>query len=184
MTQGHRTTGADGPWGSFNRADLEADGFVGWETVSAFRDPSVPPLPKEYGVYVVLTSATTRPSFLPVSVGGHFKGKDPTVPVELLQSKWVSGATTVYIGKAERQTIRQRVIQLIAFGAGRAIGHWGGRYLWQLSSSDRLCVAWREDTDPCRLEHDMVHAFARRWGAYPFANIDPPCNPWRKVGVK
>ncbi len=174
MTQGARSPGAAGPWGSFDRADLEAHGFVGWETVSALRGASVSPLPGEYGVYVVLTSASTRPTFLSASVGGHFKGKNPTVPVELLRAKWVTGTATVYIGKAEKQTLHKRVGQLLAFGAGRPVGHWGGRYLWQLPASERLLVAWRSHDRPGSLENLMLAAFVARWGAYPFANIAGP----------
>jgi hypothetical protein len=158
----------------FDRADLEAHGFEGWQTVHGLRAQDVSPLPKDYGVYVVVRPAATRPTFLPASVGGRFKGKDPSVPVERLRAKWIDAATTFYIGKAESQTIRTRVTQLLDFGAGRPVGHWGGRYLWQLGGAERLLVAWRVHDRPEALENEMLSAFKARWGAFPFANIAGP----------
>lgn len=52
------------------------------------------------GVYVVYRDSDEPPHFLEVSSGGHFKGKDPTVPVALLQSAWVSGVRVLNVGKA------------------------------------------------------------------------------------
>ena len=116
----------------------------------------------------------TRPAFLERSVGGHFKGHDPTVPVVTLESKWIEGARTMYIGKAATSTLKARIRLLLDYGAGRRVGHQGGRYLWQLAGSERFLVAWRVDSQATALENEMLIAFATRWGGYPFANIAGP----------
>ncbi len=102
----------------FSSKSLRANGFEGFVTWAAFDQGSVPKLG---GVYIVLGSADIPPSFQTVSCGGHFKGRDPAVGVGQLQSKWVSGTETVYIGKAT--SLRARLRQYRAFGAGRSVGH-------------------------------------------------------------
>ena len=116
----------------------------------------------------------TTPRFLERSTGGHFKHRDPTVSVAVLRSKWIKGSPTVYIGKAANSTLLVRILQLLNYGAGRAVGHEGGRYLWQLPESERLLIAWRADDHPTNLENEMLIAFAAYWGGYPFANIAGP----------
>lgn len=76
---------------------LRADGFSGFVR---FQEIDGEVVPREPGVYVVLRVATATPMFLEVSPAGHFKGRDPTVPVSDLRAAWVPGAKVVYIGKA------------------------------------------------------------------------------------
>jgi hypothetical protein len=59
---------------------------------------------------------------------------------ELLEAKWVPGAHTVNVGQAD--VANRRLKQFARFGVGEPIGHWGGRYIWQLADSDELLVAW------------------------------------------
>jgi excinuclease UvrABC nuclease subunit len=75
----------------------------------------------------------------------------------------------LYIGKAD--ALRRRVRQYMAFGAGRPVGHWGGRLIWQLADSDALLVAWRETAEPLRVEAELLNAFADVFGSLPFANL-------------
>jgi hypothetical protein len=161
-------------WGSFERTDLEARGFSGFLTVADLRTSRCDSIPRLGGVYVVYRTAATAPTFLELSAGGHFKGHDPTVPVAALKSKWIKDARTMYIGKAGTSTLQTRIRQLLDYGAGRPVGHQGGRYLWQLAGSERLLIAWRADHRPTALENEMIIAFAAHWGAYPFANIAGP----------
>src|SRR2546427_3935686 len=114
------------------RFNLEAKGFEGFLTtreLSGTRIKDVPVLP---GVYVVVCSEAEQPSFLASSIGGHFKGKDPTVPVSALESRWVPGTDVLYVGKADQ--LRRRIDQLCRYAGGdHRVGHWGGRYLWQVA---------------------------------------------------
>jgi hypothetical protein len=161
-------------WGSFARSDLENCDFAGFVTVAGLLTSRCAEVPAVSGVYVVCRTEAAPPTFLLRSVGGHFKGNDPTVPVGTLTAKWIDGACTIYIGKAATSTLRSRVRQLMDYGAGRPVGHQGGRYLWQVSDSGQFLVAWLADPEATALENEMLSAFASRWGGYPFANIAGP----------
>ncbi len=125
------------------------------------------------GVYVVYRPAPTDPVFLATNPGGRFKGRDPTVAVELLADKWVRDAHVIYIGKADRLRVRLR--QYARFGAGEPVGHWGGRYIWQLEDSDGSLVAWHAITwgeSAREYERRLLERFAdTHETSRPFANL-------------
>jgi hypothetical protein len=153
----------------FTRPSLEADGFVGWVPFAAIRASGCP---SWGGVYVITYSGSNPATFAERSCGGWFKGKDPTVPREALDANWVDGAEVVYIGKADE--LKRRLTQFADFGTGKAIGHWGGRLIWQLPSIDQLLVAWKETPGrvPVEVEAELIASFRQAYGKPPFAN-DP-----------
>ena len=124
------------------------------------------------GVYVVACDQRQPPEFLNANPGGQFKGKDPTVADAALRANWVAGAEVVYIGKADE--LRRRLRQFGDFGAGKPIGHWGGRLIWQLAQPGTLLVAWKETPDriPRDVEVALLDRFRAIYGKPPFAN-DP-----------
>lgn len=128
-------------------------------------------VPSPGGMYAVVLE-DAQPAFATVSVGGHFKGRDPSVPTETLEAKWVSGTSILYIGKAE--SLRKRIDQLARFGRGEPIGHWGGRYLWQMEDPDDLQVTWKVDSYPSESEADLIADFLQEFGVLPFANLNQP----------
>lgn len=79
----------------------------------------------------------------------------------------------VYIGKAEKQALRKPLGQYIDFGLGKPVGHWGGRYIWQLADARDLKVCWRPVVNvPAGVEESrMIQAFKRAYGVRPFANL-------------
>lgn len=153
----------------FDRSSLEAAGFVGWIPFSHVRTSNCP---ATGGVYVVTFDGSSPPKFAERSCGGWFKGKDPTVSLEALRLNWVDDAEIVYIGMSN--CLMRRLRQFADFGAGKPVGHYGGRLIWQLSNTNALRVAWKETPGqmPDSVEEEMLTAFRSSYGKPPFAN-DP-----------
>lgn len=155
---------------------ISGAGFVGFHTIAELRvDASV--LPAVRGVYVIVRDGQSTPEFLETGSGGFFKGKDPNVAIELLRANWVSESPVLYIGKAgdpgRSATLRSRIGQYLRFGTGKNVGHWGGRYVWQLSDSPRLRFAWipLPDGHPSAVESSLIQSFRAQLGDRPFANL-------------
>jgi hypothetical protein len=154
---------------AFDRESLMVEGFEGWIRFADLPDADVPRGP---GVYVVVRPDPVAPRrFTELSTAGWFKDRDPNVGIGDLERRWVLGAATVYIGKASN--LRSRLDQYRRHGLGEPIGHWGGRFVWQLADASELLVAWRtvEGRDPAEVEADLLAAFEQRFGVLPFANL-------------
>lgn len=152
---------------AFDQQHLVNLGFVGFVPLRSLGAKSVraPTLP---GIYAV-TLAQRPVEFLARSAGGRFKGKDPTVTIDRLQANWIDNCETVYIGRAS--SLRERLGLLARFGRGDAVGHWGGRYLWQLGALEDLKACWYLDEDPVTAERRLLEDFEASFGALPFANL-------------
>jgi hypothetical protein len=160
-----------------DREFLQKLGFEGFLTVAELRSSALKDAPGYPGVYVFLRESRDAPVFLDRSVGGHFKGKDPTVQISELRKAWVPESSIVYIGKAGKlggpPTLRTRLRQYLDFGAGKPVGHWGGRFIWQLEDANDVVVCWRATGDeaPSGVEHNLLAEFERKHGRLPFANL-------------
>ncbi len=149
--------------------EFKKAGFTGFLKMSdLFRDSSI--LPPGSGVYLVLNMDERPGEFLQVGTGGYFKGKNPNVPISELEANWVPNTKVIYIGKAS--SLRSRLRQYFGFGQGKNVGHYGGRYIWQLMYSHDLVVCWKlTSTDPREVEADLIRKFVSIYGRRPFANL-------------
>ncbi|MEK7329923.1 MAG: hypothetical protein AAB113_03895 [Candidatus Eisenbacteria bacterium] len=165
-------------WAAFDSARrLGKSGFEGFRSVSHLRLTSCAEVPVARGVYLVVRDTDQPPEFLPRSVGGWFRRQDPTVALDELTSRWVAGARVLYLGRAcgpgVRSLLQQRVKRCIRFGQGKAVGHRGGRLIWQLRDHLALRFAWKPtpDEDPAPFETGLQAAFVAQYGRLPFANL-------------
>lgn len=158
---------------SFRRADLETVGFVGWRTWDELRINDFGGVPHASATYVVYRPSAGEPTFLTANPGGHFKDKDPTIAVDALKAKRVADAHVVYVGKAD--VTSRRLKQFARFGDGEPVGHWGGRYIWQMADSSEVLVAWHAISweEPARNYEKrlLAHFGDLHEGTRPFANL-------------
>lgn len=153
-------------------SDLQTAGFEGFKSIrDLWKDSSNLPLFK--GVYMVVRRTNAAPGFLERGSGGFFKGKDPNVSLEELNENWVNDTCVVYIGKAGGM-LAKRLRQYLKFGQGKAVGHWGGRYIWQLKDAADLLLCWKTLAvdDPRAVEKSFISEFKACYaGKRPFANL-------------
>ena len=154
-----------------DRQAFETKGFTGWVPLLAFLDQ--PRLPNAPGVYAVEYSGGKPQAWPDKSCGGWHKGRNPAVTVDQLSANWVDDASIVYIGMSTRP-LAARLGEFVKFGHGKAIGHWGGRLIWQLPEPSRLHVGWLEldGIAPRSREAELIAEFRGIYGKPPFAN-DP-----------
>lgn len=133
-------------------------------------------VPSAAGVYAIVRRDLSSPTFLKIGTGGFFKGKDPNVSAAELADKWVATSNILYVGKAggpgSGATLRKRLKQYEAFGRGGNVGHYGGRYIWQLADAPGLAVWWTVcEEEPAASETEFIALHCREHGAKPFANL-------------
>jgi hypothetical protein len=108
--------------------------------------------------------------------GGWFKGKHPTVDKVNLRGRWLAECEVTYVGKAT--SLRKRIHSFVRFGSGKAVGHWGGRYVWQLEDVDDHLIAWKACASidsATQLENELLREFMElHSGQLPFGNIAGP----------
>ena len=161
-----------------DRELLMSLGFEGFKSMSELMAGQKSQIPVQMGVYVILRESNSEPSFMEEGTGGFFKGKNPNVSISELHSNWVEGTSIVYIGKAggtgSSATLNKRLGQYLRFGQGANVGHWGGRYIWQLLDSRDLIVCWKtlSSEEPREMEQKMIEEFkSQHSGMRPFANL-------------
>jgi len=158
-------------------AGIKRYGFGGFVHVSHLQATGCEDVPRVPGVYLVLRTEKGRPVFLQKSVGGIFKGSAPTVSVQELHDNWVDGPIVLNIGKAGggggSATLRSRLKQYMDFGAGKPVGHRGGRFVWQLAESGKLQVCWMPtpNEEPKSVEGRLIREFKSLYGKRPYANL-------------
>jgi len=166
----------------FSKDDLLDMGFTGFIRLKDIgNDFNI--FPETKGLYIICTDVNQDISFCNPGTAGFFKGKDPNVTIDELNRKWVEDANVLYIGRAGgtakngrvyRSTLKTRIMQYIKFGRGKNIGHWGGRYIWQIKGSEDLMIAYKilEEENPVIEEQELINKFKSHYnGRLPFANL-------------
>lgn len=154
-------------------ATLEQQGFEGFKKVSELMETRCADVPVIQGVYVVLRESAEEPVFVEQGTGGAFKGRNPNSPISMLQANWVEDTQIVYIGMT-RRTLKRRLSTYMRFGQGEPVGHWGGRFIWQLEDARDLAVCWKPMPAGNAAEEEtaMIQAFKQAHaGRRPFANL-------------
>ena len=157
--------------------DLRSHGFKGFRTIEELQESACSPVPSYQGVYLIVRVVDQDPIYLNASIGGHFKGKNPSVSIQELKDNWVNKAIILYVGKAggskSNATLKKRIWQYMQFGMGKPIGHWGGRYIWQIEGSNKLLVCWKESNgeEPILIESEIINKFSDIHNKRPFANL-------------
>jgi len=161
-----------------NLNSLRIYGFSGFASISYLQESECIDVPIIRGVYLVLYIPNTKPIFLEESVGGHFNGNNPTVSIERLNNKWINNVKVIYIGKAggenNQATLRSRIGCYMRFGQGTPVGHWGGRFIWQIANSNSLKICWKPtpNENPREIESELILEFKRQNNdRLPFANL-------------
>lgn len=162
---------------TFSADELASEGFEGFLTIGQLHRSGCFEVPDERGVYVVLRRGEAPHTILKRSHAPAWRGQDPTRPVDELTARWLDRTALLYVaaapGSGVRHRLRQRLKRMLRFGHGSVVGHWGGRYLWQLGESSRLVLAWRtcrDDEDPRALADELLRRFEAVHHARPFAN--------------
>jgi hypothetical protein len=156
--------------------EIKKQGFVGFKSVEDIRENSGT-IPKSKGVYVVLHPNYQKVDFLDIGTGGFFKGKNPNVTLEDLKNNWVMNSHLIYIGQAggngSANTLNKRIRQYINFGNGKNVGHYGGRFIWQIKDNHQLIFAWKEvpNDNPSVIEKQLLMDYINHYRMFPFANL-------------
>ncbi|RLD84403.1 MAG: hypothetical protein DRJ10_01305 [Bacteroidetes bacterium] len=156
--------------------DLKRNGFKGFKKVNDLWN-NRSDIPKEKGVYLVLDPNFNKPEYIIPGVGGFFKNRNPNVPNAELERNFVPNSLVVYIGKAGsltgNATLHSRLGQYLRFGQGKKVGHWGGRYIWQLKKYQELIFCWKPTpgVEPRNVEVSIMNNYSDQFYMRPFANL-------------
>lgn len=156
-----------------NFSDINAikdAGFTGFRSIKDYYAQQQA-LPDSKGVYIILMPEGFKRVFVQQGSGGFFKGKNPNVSIAELEQNWINNTPVLYIGKAS--SLRKRLRQYFQFGDGKNVGHYGGRFIWQLSGAKQLLVAWLPTPhyDPESIESGLIQDFREQFLTRPFANL-------------
>ncbi|MTI68593.1 MAG: hypothetical protein FH753_18585 [Firmicutes bacterium] len=165
----------------FSKKELINIGFEGFIKIKHLKN-DMTYIPDCKGLYIVYKENSNAVKFSDLGTGGFFKGKNPNVSIEKLNNKWVLSSNVLYIGRAGgttysgreyKSTLKSRIKQYIKFGQGKNIGHWGGRYIWQLSNPEELLIAYKtmNNDNPVLEERKLIEEFEEYYGIMPFANL-------------
>ena len=153
-----------------NIDQIKDGGFSGFVSVGDLYRSGCASITEQGGVYMILRNSDSAPRFLVKGSGGYFQGKEPNVDVDVLKEHWNDGTCVLYVGKSTN--LRRRLSEYMRFGHGEDVGHYGGRFIWQLAGHDGLIVCWKPTaSNPRNEEISLIQEFTGEYGKRPFANL-------------
>ena len=148
--------------------NLKAQGFEGFVPVYDLKK-STDVVPEKKGIYLVLRLENDEPEFLIENPAGHYNG-DPTEDIATLKNKWITNCPILYVG--ESADLNDRISLLMKFSNGKAVRHWGGRYMWQIKGSENYLICWRLTERHEEAKKEFIKSFQVQHNKKkPFANI-------------
>ncbi|MCL4547124.1 MAG: hypothetical protein M1495_00965 [Bacteroidetes bacterium] len=159
-----------------NVESIKKSGFCGFKKISELR-LDFSSIPKTKGVYLVLRPKNSEVEFVEKGTGGFFRDINPNVDVSELKKKWLEKANIIYIDNAgdseSDATLYSQLKQYISFGQGNKVGHWDGRYIWQIKDIDDYIICWKELPKdwPTGVKLNLMELFWQKYDSLPFANL-------------
>lgn len=151
-------------------------------TVEELHNGALSEIPNTSGVYFIFMPENFKLVVLPKTEGFELtsKRKPSSYGIEELKVKAAHygkfrhyTSRLLYIGKAK--DLQRRIEQYIGYryNVPNLFPHDGGRAIWQIRDSEKLIVRYMEclEGEDCRkIEHVLLEAYKKKYGAYPFAN--------------
>ena len=157
--------------------DMKNAGFQGFHTIESLMESGCSEVPLQSGLFLVVWPSGEVPEFLHQSAAEDFKGRNPSLPEETLQVRWVQSAKVVFIGRAggesHEETLQWRLRQYMRSGQGGAAGRLAARLIWQIKDCHQMQVCWVTSgaDNPAELEKSLLVLFEDTYGSLPFANL-------------
>jgi hypothetical protein len=160
-----------------NIESIRNSGFSGFKKISEIKlDSSL--VPNIKGVYLVLRPLDSEVEFVKKGTGGFFKDMDPNVDLIELKKKWLEEANIIYIDNAGdtdgSDTLNSKINQYLNFGKGDKVGHWDGRYVWQIKNIKDYIICWKELPNDWTksVKINLLELFRQKYNNLPFANLE------------
>lgn len=149
----------------------DPQGFEGFQKISEMVTDNCGRVPARPGIYIIFSPDRDMPQFC-ASFKEFAADPVPARDITELETNWIKGTGIIYIGKATN--LHNRLKAYMKWGKGKksALGHNGGRDIWQLQNVGEMLVAWHveDKEEPKVVENKLLVAFREQFQKYPFAN--------------
>ncbi len=149
---------------SWDLSGLAAAGYKGFVPLVGI---DVNEIDEAHGVYVIMRP---QPELVPTMLAANpvVRRRIRLYSREALRTRWIDGATVVYIGKAAGVAgLRDRLKPF----STKSSSHSGGRAIFQIEDCDELLVCWAVRESAAEVEGELIRAFKLAHdGRRPFAN--------------
>ncbi len=160
-----------------NIESIRKSGFSGFKKISELKLDSSS-IPKIKGVYLVLRPLNSQVEFVQKGSGGFFKDMDPNVDISELKKKWIEEANIIYVDNAGdsdgNATLNSQLKLYLNFGHGDKVGHWDGRFIWQIKNIEDYIICWKELPNDWTksVKINLMELFRQKYNNLPFANLE------------